>query len=115
MDHKDFARVGNRAWREVEPRHELARTIESRTDAGDGLIARNALTPFEFGGRLVYKRLCPIQIVWRRSHQVGNRNSLLQRSKMARGDLVFQPALLLRGKLNRHGYSLACPWPRSRE
>lgn len=109
---KYFARVGNRAWREVETRHELELTIESHTDAGDGLIGRNALTPVELGGRLVDKRLCPIQIVRCGRHQVGDRNSdsLLQRSKMPCGDLGFQPALLLRGELDRHGDSLACPW-----
>ena len=90
----------------------LARTIESCTNTGNGLLARNALTPVEFGGRLIDKWFCPIQIIWCCRHQVRDRDrdSLFQRSKMARGDLGFQPALLLRGELDRHGNSLACPW-----
>ncbi len=79
--------------------------IESRTNADDGLVARNALTSVEFGRRRVDKGLGPIQIVFRHRHQIGNRDrdSLLQRSKMARGDLGFQPALLIRRESDRHG------------
>ena len=71
---QDIASIGDRARREDQARHVSARTIESRANAGDCLISRNALTACQLGRGGIDERPGPSQIVVLHRHQIGNGN-----------------------------------------